>query len=343
MSISDFLNTHINRPYIASGVPAFEDRTKEEKVKHCRRINGFYLGLDGIMFTREKPCHVYKGDVVCENCLGYRKYKRSSDYVTRLESAKDSALSYTTVKSQKELGSLTRAARRRGCEIMAIPVSETGDEKIVFVDGYFDHSGDCGKLERINFKDAIDLATSHASLFSPKKVSGKLGKVTPGDAANEDGIPFDFATVIHRIILFRKNNPSHYQNALAYALAIRSDDPAVATPDNIQELITRREDTVFGVYEKMKLSPFWGKSVEERKYRADEISGRWMRIGVNGVNTYGNLDSFDKFTRGLIERIVDGYSKAIKEIDYDAIALRSMDDIATELGIAPKDMEIPLS
>lgn len=328
-----FIENHVSRRYIGDGVPAFADRTKEERVKYCRRINGFYLGLDGIAFTREKPCHVFKGEVVCENCLRYRIYRRASGYIDRLSAVKDSALSFARVSSKKELENLSRAAKRRGYEVMALPISE-GDEykKMVFVDGFFDHAGEFGQLKRINYNDAVEVTSSFAPLFSDKKVSGKLGKM----AAVLTDIVSDVKTVLvdHRIILFNGKNPSYYQNSLAYAMAIKSlGQDTLATENNIQRLVTAREDVLMEAYKAIGLLPFFGKTVETKRYRVDEIADRWMYIDGGTAGVHGNLDALDSFTKELVQQITDEYSAAIENIDFIMIAQKSMKEVADRFNL----------
>lgn len=330
-----FIENYTNRRYIGDGVPAFADRTKEEKVKYCRRVNGFYLGLDGVAFTREKPCHVFKGDVVCENCLRYRICKRASNYIDRLSAVKDSAISFSKVTSEKELENLTRAAKRRGYEVMALPISADGSyEKMVFVDGFFEHIGEFGQLRRINYNDAVEATSSFAPLFSDRKVSGKLGKIAAVATAMIGETFVKTVSVDHRIILFSGKNPSYYQNSLAYAMAIKSfGQDTVATENNIQQLVTSRENALMDAYKAIGLSPFFGRTVETKKYRVDEIADRWMYIDGGTSGVHGNLDALDRFTRELVQQITDEYSTAIDNIDFINIAKMSMAHVAERFNL----------
>jgi hypothetical protein len=337
--IGGFIEKYINRRYIAGGIPAFECRTAEEKVEHCRRVNGCYLGIDGIILTREKACHVYRGDVVCEQCLTYRKHKRRSNYIDRLSTVKDSALSYVKVTSKKELENLTRAVKRRGHEIMAIPTvsDEDGDYgKIVFIDGYFEHSGEFGQLKRINYHDAINVAASYAELFSAQNVSGKMGKRDMKEVGgSESG---GRIVVNHRRITF-DTIPSHYQNSLAYAIAIKQDISAnQLNKDNLQAAVEEREVRLIDAYAAIGVKARLSDKVEEREYGWDDVEARWMNIAGGTAEFSGSTDALDKFTRELIQRIVSEYESALKEVDYNRIAIDSMRKTAEAMGITEEDL-----
>lgn len=330
------LNEILNYRYLNDGVPAFECRTAEEKVKYCRRINGRYAGLGGIILSREKPCHVYKGDHPCQKCLDYRKHKRAESYAERLLSVSDSALSFVHVSDGNELDRLSRAARRRGLDILAIPISET--EKVVFVNGIFEHNCGFGDLKAIGHKEAAMMARESAGLMVSAKVSGNLGK-SPSDACSSDEPDDDlFVHIQHRKILFSGKNPSRYQDSAAYSQAMITPGNIAANKDNLQSLIVAREEKLLLAYEKMGLKPYFSGE-DTRKYKTHDIENLWSYIEVAGSRFHGNIDTLDSVTREIVTKTIEAYNDRVDEIDSSEVSEKAMADFANDHNLEPEELE----
>lgn len=327
----------LNYRYLSDGIPAFECRTVEEKVKYCRRINGRYAGLGGIIISREKPCHVYRGDPSCQKCIDYRKYKRAESYAERLFSVSDSALSFVYVNDGKELDRLSRAARRRGLDILAIPISET--EKVVFVNGIFEHNCGFGDLKAIGHIEAATIAKNSAGLMVSAKVSGNLGKSLSDEFSAIDDFDDDsFVHIKHRKIIFSGKNPSRYQDSAAYSQAMITLSNVVANRDNLQSLVVAREGRLLTAYEKMGLKPYFSGE-DTRKYKVSDIENLWSYIEVVGSRFHGNMDALDPVTRELVVKTIEAYNDKVDEIDSSDVSEKALWSFASEHNIELAELE----
>lgn len=324
--MSSFVEDLVEKRLLWDGIPAFENRTQEEKVKYCGRIIGRRWGLDGVVWINEHPCHQYTGEFICQKCLDRRENKRKYDYADRLTAVRDKDLSITTAHSDSDLVSIRVAAKRRGYEIMAIP---NGDgTKTVFVDGHFEHKGEFGDLRRINYTEALKIVSAKAGLFSDKKVSGKLGKVDESDSGHD--LEIRYISAEHRSVLFLGGQPSKYDDAQAYLLSITQIGRTFASEENIQGLIHNREEKLLDAYKYLGYTCFLSSATSQVKYRVDELNERWRFLDV-GAYVYGDEDALDSLTAAMLGEYIRTYNDRIDDIDYQEIVKKSAEIVMGEL------------
>lgn len=297
----EFLKTHFS-----NGVLRYEYRTEKDRVENCGRLIYVYTGVDGTEKEyREYRCKVLTGKNACPKCLAIREMQRAGNFSERIESVSDRQLYEIVATDDREMKRIRESAYRNGYEYFAVPTGSE-KEKIVIVDGRVKgsepiHPGDAAS----KLKDLAGIIYDDRSI----RVSGTLG-INRDKKDNQSTTSSATVSVISGGFIWSGKEPTKAEKEIANvkAMVIRDGSAlsldGVITEDNVQEVISEREQALDKIYRAMG---YKRKRVAEHSLRVDidEMNKLWAAIVIGKDRFRGDIRTISPFSRMLVSRTID--------------------------------------